>query len=74
MILLSISLKLDELAIHHIIHPRNAGRQINGMRFKNRNLPFTTSWHMQPTIAATEELSAPPESGSKKPDAPLLLK
>jgi len=38
------------------------------------NLPFTTSWHMHPTIAATEELSAPPESGSRKPDAPLLLK
>ena len=45
-----------------------------GMEFNNRNLPFTTSWHMQPTIAATDELSAPPESGSKKPDAPLRLK
>lgn len=31
--------------------------------------PFITSWHMHPTIAATDELSAPPESGSKNPDA-----
>jgi hypothetical protein len=38
------------------------------------NVPFTTSWHIHPTIAATEELSAPPERGSRKPDAPLLLK
>lgn len=29
---------------------------------------------MHPTIAATEELSAPPERGSKNPEAPLLLK
>jgi len=29
---------------------------------------------MHPTIAATEELSAPPERGSRKPDAPLLRK
>lgn len=27
---------------------------------------------MQPTIAATDELSAPPDSGSKNPDARLL--
>ncbi len=36
--------------------------------------PLTTSWHMQPTIAATDELSAPPESGNRKPDALLRRK
>jgi hypothetical protein len=35
---------------------------------------LTTSWHMQPTIAATDELSAPPESGNRKPDALLRRK
>ena len=40
----------------------------------SKSWPCTTSWHMQPTIAGTEELSAPPESGSKNPEAPLLLK
>lgn len=34
--------------------------------------PLITNWHMDPTIAATDELSAPPESGSRKPEAPLL--
>jgi hypothetical protein len=27
-------------------------------------------WHITLTIAATEELSAPPERGRKKPEAP----
>jgi hypothetical protein len=31
-----------------------------------------TIWHMQPTMAATLELSAPPLSGSRKPAAPDL--
>lgn len=31
-----------------------------------------TIWHMQPAMAATAELSAPPDSGSKKPLAPEL--
>lgn len=30
----------------------------------------TTSWHMQPTMAATEELSAPPLKGRRNPVAP----
>ena len=29
-----------------------------------------TIWHMQPTMAAVEELSAPPDSGSRYPAAP----
>lgn len=32
----------------------------------------TASWHMVPTMAAVAELSAPPERGSRKPDAPDL--
>ena len=45
-----------------------------GLPVANKNKPFTTSWHMQPTMAATEELSAPPESGRRNPEAPLRLK
>ena len=33
---------------------------------------FTTSWHMQPTMAATDAESAPPLRGSMKPAAPDL--
>jgi hypothetical protein len=29
----------------------------------------TAIWHMQPTMAAVDELSAPPDSGSRKPAA-----
>jgi hypothetical protein len=29
------------------------------------------TWHMLPTIAAVELLSAPPDIGSRKPAAPL---
>lgn len=58
-----------------IVHENYVSWQLNRHRVViHRSKPFTTSWHMQPTMAATEELSAPPESGSKKPDAPLLLK
>uniref|UniRef100_A0A7C9E5S2 Uncharacterized protein n=1 Tax=Opuntia streptacantha TaxID=393608 RepID=A0A7C9E5S2_OPUST len=38
------------------------------------SISLTTSWHMQPTTTATEELSAPPERESKNPEVPLLLK
>ena len=31
---------------------------------------WTPSWHMQPTMAATEAESAPPERGTRKPPAP----
>src|SRR5437868_6448703 len=31
------------------------------------------TWHMAPTIAAVDELSAPPDRGSKKPAAPHRL-
>jgi hypothetical protein len=34
------------------------------------SMAATTMEHIDPTIAAVDELSAPPERGSKKPDAP----
>lgn len=32
------------------------------------------TWHMAPTIAAVELLSAPPDSGSRNPEAPDRLR
>lgn len=33
-----------------------------------------TMWHMMPTIATTAALSAPPDSGTNTPAAPLRLR
>ena len=45
------------------------GRTVNTEVAKRRS---ERTWHMQPTMAQTEEESAPPDSGSRNPAAPDL--